>query len=142
MFACLAMTLTNLAGCAAHGMQAGNIPNVPLDPTAEALVSMPEGTIIEVQINSGKAITGSFAGLSLGATALDVRVDNDARYMAPEFVDEDHLYRIPLESITGLTQVNNAAKPKPNSGLIALGIIVFGLITAAALGATHLGDDY
>jgi len=136
------MTLTNLVGCAASGTQAGSMPNVPLDPAAEALVSLPEGTIIEIQISTGQTITGAYAGLSLGATALDVKVTREIENMAPEFIEEDHLYRIPLESISGLTQVDQAAKSKPNTGLIALGLIVIGFFTAAALGAFQLGDDY
>ena len=138
VWAAMGLIISSLAGCATSGTQAGKISDTPLQPTKEALVGLSEGTLIQVVVESGKSITGTYNGLSRGATSLDVRVSDDAVYLAPEFVEEDHLYRIPLESITALSQVAAEEESKPSGLLIGLGIVLIGFFTAAALGAFNI----
>ncbi len=138
VWAVMGLMISNLAGCAASGTQAGKIADTPLQPTKEALVGLTEGTLVKVVVESGQSITGTFDGLSRGATSIDVRVNDAVADLAPEFVEEDHLYRIPLESITALSQVAAEEESKPSGLLIGLGIVLIGFFTAAALGAFNI----
>ncbi len=146
LWAVFSLTISNIAGCASSGQQAGStdydFTEFPLEPTAESLVRLPEGSEVQVELKTGEIITGAFLTLSAGATALDLRVNEGSKLLAPEFIEEDLLYRVPLDSIKTLATVDSEAESRPNGVLLGLGLIVVAFFTAAALGAFQLGDDY
>ena len=143
-WAILSMTLSSVGGCASSGQRAGSTAydpsEFPLEPTAESLVRLPEGSDVAVELVSGERVTGVFLKLSAGATALDLSVNEESDFLAPEFLEDDLLYRIPLDSIKTIAAVEIDSGSKSIGVLGVLGIVVIAFFTAAALGAFHIDD--
>ena len=132
-------------GCASSGQQAGksayDSSEFPLEPTAESLVRLPEGSDVAVTLVSGEMLTGVFLKLSAGATALDLRVNEKGEFLAPEFLEDDLLYHIPLDSIQTIAAAGKDEDSRYFGPLAVLGIITMAFFTAAGLGAFHVGAN-
>jgi hypothetical protein len=143
MWAALSMVFWNLAGCATSGGQFGNTVShgsaVALEPTAESLIRFPEGSFFKIELKSGKTVSGQYVALVAGATALVLKVNQDAEYLALEFLEEDHLYEIPFDAMVHIALIPQEKNPEPNRTLIGFFLIVAAFVTAASLGAFQFG---
>ncbi len=145
MWAALSMVFWNLAGCASSAQQFGSKVHsrsaIPGGATPEALVRIPEGSFLEIELKSGKVVWGQYVALVAGATAISLKVNAGYENLAPEFLEEDHLYKIPFDAMVHISLIQMEKKPEPNWTLIGVFLIVTAFVTAASLGAFEM-DGY